>query len=157
MARVSAFSSPLMLGFDQIERLFDRVSKTSDGYPPYNIERVSGDDSEQGDVLRITLAIAGFTREELEVTTEENQLTIRGRQKEEASREYLHRGIAKRQFQKVFLLADGMEILGADLKNGLLNVDLVRPQPERIVRQINISTHPEDSDQTGLYKKESAK
>ncbi|MBL4647158.1 MAG: heat-shock protein Hsp20, partial [Rhizobiales bacterium] len=78
MARVSAFSSPLMLGFDQIERLFDQVSKSSDGYPPYNIERLSDDQTSHGDVLRITLAIAGFSREELEVTAEENQLTIRG-------------------------------------------------------------------------------
>ncbi|PCJ85699.1 MAG: heat-shock protein Hsp20 [Hyphomicrobiales bacterium] len=157
MARVSAFSSPLMLGFDQIERLFDQVSKSSDGYPPYNIERLSDDQTSHGDVLRITLAIAGFSREELEVTAEENQLTIRGRQKEEGTRHYLHRGIAKRQFQKVFLLADGMEILGADLKNGLLNVDLIRPQPERIVRQIDIKTHPEDTDQVGLFETENAK
>jgi HSP20 family molecular chaperone IbpA len=88
--------------------------------------------------LRITLAIAGFTRDQLEVTVEENQLVIRGRQADDKSRQYIHRGIAARQFQRTFVLADGMEVSGADLKNGLLSVDLVRPEPERIVRSISI-------------------
>lgn len=143
MTRVSAFSSPFMLGFDEIERVLDRVAKTSDGYPPYNIERIRADNNTMGDVLRITLAVAGFSRQELDVVVEERQLVIRGRQQDDDSREYLHRGIAARQFQRTFLLADGMEILGADLKDGLLNIDLARPQPERIVRKIDIKIHDE--------------
>jgi HSP20 family molecular chaperone IbpA len=127
-----------MLGFDDIERALDRVAKAaSDGYPPYNIERVSRDEN-LPDRLRITLAVAGFSRDELEITLEENQLVIRGRQIDDKSRQYLHRGIAARQFQRAFLLVDGMEVLGAELKNGLLSVDLARPEPERIIRKIDI-------------------
>jgi HSP20 family molecular chaperone IbpA len=138
MTRFPSLSHPFMLGFDDIERALDRVAKaTNDGYPPYNIERVSRTESEP-ERLRITLAVAGFTREQLEITLEENQLLIRGRQVEDKSRAYLHRGIAARQFQRTFLLADGMEVLGADLSNGLLSVDLARPEPERIVRRIDI-------------------
>jgi HSP20 family molecular chaperone IbpA len=133
------FNSPFLLGFDEIERALDRVAKVpADGYPPYNIERLpkSAIDPER---LRITLAVAGFTRDQLEITLEESQLVIRGRQQEDRERVYLHRGIAARQFQRSFLLAEGMQVLGADLINGLLAVDLVRPEPERIVRKINIS------------------
>jgi HSP20 family molecular chaperone IbpA len=138
MTRFPSLSHPFMLGFDDIERALDRVAKaTNDGYPPYNIERVSRTETEP-ERLRITLAVAGFTREQLEITLEENQLLIRGRQVEDKSRAYLHRGIAARQFQRTFLLADGMEVLGADLSNGLLSVDLARPEPERIVRRIDI-------------------
>jgi HSP20 family molecular chaperone IbpA len=126
------------LGFDEIERLLDRVSKGSDGYPPYNIERLPRD-ATNPERLRITLAVAGFTREQLDVSVEENQLLVRGRQQEEKNRQYLHRGIAARQFQRSFVLADGMEVLGADLKNGLLSIDLARPQPEKIVKTIAIS------------------
>ena len=139
MVRVTALSSPFLLGFDDIERALDKVTKSSaDGYPPYNIERIgaSGADPEK---LRITLAVAGFGRDEIEVTIEESQLTIRGRQQEDKTREYLHRGIAARQFQRSFLLAEGMQVLGADLAQGLLSIDLVRPQPERIVKKIEIS------------------
>jgi HSP20 family molecular chaperone IbpA len=125
------------LGFDEIERLLDRVSKGSDGYPPYNIERLARD-ADNPERLRITLAVAGFTREQLDVSVEENQLMVRGRQQDEKSRHYLHRGIAARQFQRSFVLADGMEVLGADLKNGLLSIDLARPQPEKIVKSIAI-------------------
>ncbi len=89
--------------------------------------------------LRITLAVAGFTRDQLDVTVEESQLVIRGRQQDDKARQYLHRGIAARQFQRTFVLADGMEVLGADLKNGLLSIDLARPEPERIVKTISIS------------------
>ncbi len=138
MTRVPSLSSPFLLGFDEIERLLDRVSKGSDGYPPYNIERVARD-AQSPERLRITLAVAGFTREQLEVSLEENQLVVRGRQHEEKSRQYLHRGIAARQFQRSFVLAEGMEVLGADLKNGLLSIDLVRPQPEKIVKTIAIN------------------
>jgi HSP20 family molecular chaperone IbpA len=138
MSRVPSLSSPFLLGFDEIERVLDRVSKGADGYPPYNIERLA-DDGENPDRLRITLAVAGFTSEQLDVTIEENQLVIRGRQQDDKSRHYLHRGIAARQFQRTFVLADGMEVAGADLKNGLLSIDLIRPQPERIVKTIAIN------------------
>jgi HSP20 family molecular chaperone IbpA len=141
MTRVTPFASPLLLGFDAMEKTLERLSKINDGYPPYNIERlranaVTGDP----DRLRITLAVAGFAEEDLDVTTEENQLTIRGRQAaEQGEREFLHRGIAARQFQRVFMLADGMVVTGAILKNGLLSIDLVRPEPAKMVRKINIS------------------
>jgi HSP20 family molecular chaperone IbpA len=138
MTRVPSLSSPFLLGFDEIERVLDRVAKGADGYPPYNIERVAHSEG-QPDRLRITLAVAGFTRDQLDVTIEESQLVIRGRQQDDKTRQYLHRGIAARQFQRTFVLAEGMEVLGADLKNGLLSVDLVRPEPERVVRSIAIS------------------
>jgi HSP20 family molecular chaperone IbpA len=139
MSRMTNFSSPFLLGFDDIERALDRVQKaTSDGYPPYNIERVAAS-GPHGDIIRITLAVAGFTRDQLDVSVEEKQLVIKGRQVDDKSRQYLHRGIAARQFQRTFVLAEGIEILGADLKDGLLAIDLVRPQPERIVRKIEIS------------------
>ena len=137
MARVPSLSSPFLLGFDEIERALDRVTKGADGYPPYNIERLARDGKEP-ERLRITLAVAGFTRDQLDVTTEENQLVIRGRQLDDKSRQYLYRGIAARQFQRTFVLAEGMEVLGADLKNGLLSIDLVRPEPERIMKTIAI-------------------
>ena len=140
MTRLPTFSSPLMLGFDDIERVLDRVSKAAnDGYPPYNIERLTGEDG-RGEVLRITLAVAGFTRDDLEITIEENQLLIRGRQEDDKSRQYLHRGIAARQFQRAFVLADGIDILGAELQDGLLSIDLARPEPERVIRKIDISS-----------------
>ena len=138
MTRVPSLSSPFLLGFDEIERLLDRVAKGSDGYPPYNIERVARDGTNP-ERLRITLAVAGFTRDQLEVSVEENQLVIRGRQQDDKARQFLHRGIAARQFQRSFVLAEGMEVLGADLKNGLLSIDLARPQPEKIVKTIAIS------------------
>jgi HSP20 family molecular chaperone IbpA len=140
MSRVPSLSSPFLLGFDEIERVLDRVTKASDGYPPYNIERLPRDDRNP-ERLRITLAVAGFTLDQLDVSVEENQLVIRGRQVEDKDRHFLHRGIAARQFQRTFVLADGMEVLGADLKNGLLSIDLVRPQPERLVRTISITPH----------------
>mgnify|MGYP001239202626 FL=1 len=140
MSRVPSLSSPFLLGFDQLERVLDRVTKGAEGYPPYNIERIAAA-ANTPERLRITLAVAGFTRDQLEVTVEENQLLIRGRQQDEADgRDFIHRGIAARQFQRVFVLADGMEVMGADLKNGLLSVDLARPEPERIVRRIDIAT-----------------
>jgi HSP20 family molecular chaperone IbpA len=138
MSRQSPFGHPFLLGFDEIEQALDRVSKSAgDGYPPYNIERLARTEHDP-DRLRITLAVAGFMRDQLEVLLEENQLVIRGRQTEDKARHYLHRGIAARQFQRTFLLADGMEVLGADLSNGLLSIDLARPEPERIIRKIDI-------------------
>jgi len=140
MSRLPPLSSPLLLGFEEIERVLDRVGKAADGYPPYNIERVprNGNTPEK---LRITLAIAGFTRDQLDVTVEENQLIIRGRQQDDKARHYIHRGIAARQFQRTFVLADGIEVSGADLKNGLLSIDLVRPELERVVKSISIKEY----------------
>ena len=138
MSRMSLLSSPLLLGFDEIERLIDRVGKTgSDGYPPYNIERLAP--AETPELLRITLAVAGFKRAEIEITLEDNQLVIRGKQDDDKSRQYLHRGIAARQFTRTFVLAEGIEVKCADLAHGLLEIDLVRHEPDRLVRRIEIS------------------
>lgn len=139
MSRMTPFTSPLLLGFDSMEKTLERLAKANDGYPPYNIERMRGEASGDPERLRITLAVAGFSEEELDVSLEENQLIIRGRQVEAAERDFLYRGIAARQFQRVFVLADGMQVSGARLRNGLLSVDLIRPEPERMVRKINIS------------------
>lgn len=134
MTRHSVFGSPLFLGFDHLEQMIDRVAKNADGYPPYNIEQTAANR------LRITLAVAGFSMEELQITEEDNQLVIRGRQREEPEgRVFLHRGIASRQFQRAFVLAEGIEVEGAALDNGLLHIDLMRPQPEPKVRTIRIS------------------
>jgi len=137
MTRMTPFSSPLLLGFDAMEKTLERVAKSTDSYPPYNIERIRGEDG--ADRLRITLAVAGFCDADLDVSTEESQLIVRGRQTDDTEREFLHRGIAARQFQRTFVLADGMRVIAAELKNGLLAIDLDRPQPERLVRKINIS------------------
>lgn len=139
MTRISAFSSPLLLGFEEIERALGRLSKAaSDGYPPYNIERLpkSGTRSE---TLRITLAVAGFGDSDLDVTVEENELIVSGRQQDEPDRQYLHRGIAARQFRKTFVLAEGIEVKDAALKDGLLSIDLVRPETERVAKRIAIN------------------
>lgn len=133
--RLSVFDSPLFLGFDHFEKTFDRLRKSAgEGYPPYNIEQIG----ENG--LRITLAVAGFSMQDLDIEVENNQLTIRGRQaEEEESRLFLHRGIAGRQFQRSFVLADGIEILGASLDNGLLHIDMKREEPESSARKIEIT------------------
>ena len=134
MSRMSLLNSPLLLGFDQFERALDRVAKaSSDGYPPYNIEQL-GEDR-----LRITLAVAGFGEDELSVQVEDSQLIVRGKQVDDKDRIYLHRGIAARQFQRSFVLADGLEVSGATLDNGLLNIELKRPIPASKVRTIEIS------------------
>ncbi len=131
-------SSPLLLGFDEIERLVDRISKNgADGYPPYNIERITRSD-EGPEALRITLAVAGFTLDQLDITVEDSQLIVRGKQVDDKPRDYLHRGIATRQFQKTFVLAEGIEVRGANLENGLLIIDLVRHEPDRQIRRIAI-------------------
>jgi HSP20 family molecular chaperone IbpA len=135
------FSSPLLLGFDDVERALDRLSKAAgDGYPPYNIERLPRSE-DRGDTLRLILAVAGFAPEDLEVTVAENELVIRGRKREEEGRTFLYRGIAQRQFQKTFVLADGIEVGGAYLADGLLAIDLVRPTAERVVRRVPINGH----------------
>lgn len=141
MARIAGFSNPLLLGFDELERVMDRAAKsTSDGYPPYNIERVSACSDNSQEMLRIILAVAGFSEQDLEISVEEKQLTISGKQEEEKDRIYLHRGIAARQFQRSFVLAEGIEVSAANLKNGLLEIELVRIRPERIVRKISIQS-----------------
>jgi HSP20 family molecular chaperone IbpA len=128
------FSSPLLLGFDQLERTLERLAKNAEGYPPYNIERIG----EHG--LRITLAVAGFSSEDLAIEVVESQLSVRGKQADDSTRVYLHRGIAARQFQRAFMLADGIEVVGARLDNGLLSIDLVRPQAEPRIRTIRIDS-----------------
>lgn len=133
MSRSSLFGSPLFLGFDHLEQMLDRVAKNADGYPPYNIEQ-TGDNR-----LRISLAVAGFSMDDLHITQEDNQLVVRGKQRDEAEgRVFLHRGIAARQFQRAFVLAEGIEVEGAWLDNGLLHIDLQRPQPEVRVKSIHI-------------------
>jgi len=137
MTRVSVFSSPLLLGFDHIERVLNQVNKTAaEGYPPYNIEQ-TGEHR-----LRITLAVAGFADDDLSVSVEDNQLVIRGRQQPEdnCNRVYLHRGIAARQFTRNFVLAEGIEVRGAEVVNGLLHIDLERPVPQPKVTQIEIKS-----------------
>lgn len=134
MTRVSVFSSPLLLGFDHMERMIERAAKSGgEGYPPYNIEQ-TGEDG-----LRITLAVAGFAMSDLAITLEDNQLVIRGRQADDKDRIYLHRGIAARQFQRAFVLADGIQVTAAHLANGLLHIELLRPRPQPQVRQIQIN------------------
>lgn len=133
MSRLSLFNSPLLLGFDHFERALDRVSKAaSDGYPPYNIEQLGEN------ALRITLAVAGFAMRDLSIMIEDNQLVVRGKQADEANRVYLHRGIAARQFQRSFIVAEGIEVRGAWLDSGLLHIDLVRPAVENRVRSVEI-------------------
>jgi HSP20 family molecular chaperone IbpA len=129
------FTSPLFLGFDHLEQMLERASKnSSDGYPPYNIEQTGPAG------LRITLAVAGFTMDDLQITQEDNQLVIRGRQNDDVQgKVFLHRGIAARQFQRAFVMAEGIEVKGAWLDNGLLHIDLARPQPETKVRHIEIA------------------
>jgi HSP20 family molecular chaperone IbpA len=134
MTRLSVFNHPLLLGFDQFERALDRVAKSGgEGYPPYNIEQI-GEDG-----LRIVLAVAGFSDDDLTVQIEDQQLVIRGKQTDEPGRVYLHRGIAARQFQRSFVLADGIEVAGASLDNGLLSIDLKRPLAEPCVRKVQIN------------------
>ena len=134
MSRVSIFNSPLLLGFDQFERTLHRLAKNAEGYPPYNIERIG----ENG--LRIVLAVAGFTTTDLAIELVESQLTVRGKQTDDGDRVFLHRGIAARQFQRAFMLADGIEVMGARLDNGLLSIDLMRPAAEPRIRTIRIDS-----------------
>ncbi|MGZ5911680.1 MAG: Hsp20 family protein [Reyranella sp.] len=139
MSRVSMFNSPLLLGFDQLERTLDRLTKGAEGYPPYNLERIG----ENG--LRIVLAVAGFTSDDLVIELVENQLAVRGKQTDDSDRVFLHRGIAARQFQRAFMLADGIEVMGARLDNGLLSIDLVRPVAEPRIRTIRIDAGKKDA------------
>lgn len=134
MSKLTLGTHPFLLGFDQLERLVERTAKTENGYPPYNIEQSSDH------AFRITLAVAGFAEEDLSITLEERQLVVRGKQQDDAeTRVFLHRGIASRQFQRTFLLADGVEVSGAALANGLLHIELSRAEPEKIVQTISIN------------------
>ena len=134
MTKLTLASYPHMLGFEQLERLLERTAKSSDGYPPFNIEQTSEDS------YRITLAVAGFALEELSITVEDRQLVIRGAQNDDGeARVFLHRGIAARQFQRSFVLADGVDVGQADLVNGLLHIDLTRARPETVVQTIHIN------------------
>jgi len=133
MSKLTLGTHPFLLGFDQLERLVERTAKTENGYPPYNIEQVSDN------AFRITLAVAGFAEVDLSITVEDRQLVVRGKQApEDENRAFLHRGIASRQFQRTFLLAEGVEVSGAALTNGLLHIDLARFVPESVVRTIEI-------------------
>ncbi|AXI45372.1 heat-shock protein Hsp20 [Sulfitobacter sp. SK012] len=134
MTKMTLASYPHMLGFEQLERVLERTAKSgNEGYPPFNIEQTS-DFS-----YRITLAVAGFAEQDLSITVEDGQLVIRGRQRDDSEgRVFLHRGIAARQFQRSFVLADGVEVGEALMENGLLHVDLTRAKPEKIVQTINI-------------------
>ena len=136
MSRISVFSAPFLLGFDAFEERVDRLTKSADGYPPYNIERsLSADGTER---FLVSIAVAGFAINELEVVAEDNQVIVRGKQKEEPGREFLHRGIAARQFQRALLLAEGMIVKDATLSHGMLVVALERPQAPKIARTIEI-------------------
>jgi len=143
MTRMSLFNSPFLLGFDELENLLDRTAKaSSDGYPPYNIEQLAEDG------LRISLAVAGFSDDELSIEIEDRQLVVKGKQRDDDQRVYLHRGIAARQFQRSFVLAEGIEVTGASLNNGLLHIDLVRPKVEvrKKVIKINTSASSQEND-----------
>ncbi|WP_420346137.1 Hsp20 family protein [Pelagibius sp.] len=139
MTRLSLFNSPLLLGFEEFERAVDRISKNADGYPPYNVEQLAEHR------LRITLAVAGFAEEDLTVQIEDNQLVVRGKQQDDTQRNYLHRGIAARQFQRSFVLAEGIEVTAASLDKGLLHIDLERPLVQPQVRKIKIDSKESQS------------
>ena len=136
MSRVSLFSAPFLLGFDAYEERIDRLSRAADGYPPYNIERTV--ESDGSETFMISIAVAGFAQTELEISQEDTQLFVRGRQKDDPGRQYLHRGIAARQFQRVFLLADGVEVKEAVMEHGMLVISVIRPPAERRSRKIEI-------------------
>ncbi|MEH6629775.1 MAG: Hsp20 family protein [Halopseudomonas aestusnigri] len=148
MSRLSLFNSPLMLGFEQFEQAVDMITKTaSDGYPPYNVEKVSENK------IRITLAVAGFSPEDMQVQIENNQLVIRGKAKSDDDKEFLHRGIATRQFRRAFVLAEGIEVLNANLDNGLLHVELEQPLQNVSVRSIEIQTSKNEAKATVIEEK----
>jgi len=139
MTRVSVFSSPFLLGFEAFEERLDHLSRTAEGYPPYNIERIRLEDG--GERFEIAIAVAGFSDREIEVLVEDNQLKVKGRAEDKPEREFLHRGIATRQFQRCFLLADGMQVEGANLRDGLLTILVERPAAARIARKIEIKAN----------------
>lgn len=136
MSRISVFSAPFLLGFDSFEERIDRLAKSAEGYPPYNIERSADPDGTER--FMISIAVAGFAQEELDVQVEDNQIVVRGKQKDDPNRQFLHRGIAARQFQRSFLLADGMIVKDATLGHGMLVVAIERPKTPKIARRIEI-------------------
>jgi len=136
MSRVSLFSAPFLLGFEAYEERIDRLSRATDGYPPYNIERTVEDDGTER--FLISIAVAGFSLGDLDIVQEDNQLIVRGRQKDDSDRQFLHRGIAARQFQRSFLLADGVEVTDAVLEHGMLVISVVRPKAQKLARHIDI-------------------
>ena len=136
MSRVSLFSAPFLLGFDAYEERIDRLSRAADGYPPYNIERSVDDDGSER--YLISIAVAGFALGDLEIVWDDTQLVVRGKQQDDASRQFLHRGIAARQFQRSFLLADGVEVKDAVLEHGMLVISVLRPKIEKLARRIDI-------------------
>ena len=136
MSRISVFSATFLLGFEGLEERADRLAKSADGYPPYNIERSITEDGTER--FLISIAVAGFEPSELEVLAEDGQILVRGKQKDEPGREFLHRGIAARQFQRSFLLAEGMIVKDATLGHGLLVVAIERPNAPKIARRIEI-------------------
>jgi HSP20 family molecular chaperone IbpA len=136
MQRVSVFSAPFLLGFDNFEERIDRLTRAADSYPPYNIERTLDADGTERFV--ISIAVAGFAQADLDIVQEDNQLLVRGRQKDDAERQFLHRGIAARQFQRSFLLADGVTVQDAVLEHGMLVISVIRPKAEKRARQIEI-------------------
>jgi HSP20 family molecular chaperone IbpA len=136
MSRVSLFSAPFLLGFEAYEERIDRLSRATDGYPPYNIERTVEDDGTER--FLISIAVAGFSLADLDIVQEDNQLVVRGRQKDDSDRQFLHRGIAARQFQRSFLLADGVEVKDAVLQHGMLVISVVRPKAQKLARHIDI-------------------
>ncbi|WP_224704725.1 Hsp20 family protein [Devosia aquimaris] len=136
MTRISVFSAPFLLGFDNFEERVDRLAKSADGYPPYNIERhVDADGTER---FMVSIAVAGFSAQELDVMAEDNQIVVRGKQKDDSGRQFLHRGIAARQFQRAFLLADGMIVKDATLGHGMLVIEIERPKLAKTARRIDI-------------------
>ena len=136
MTRISVFSAPFLLGFDNFEERVDRLAKSADGYPPYNIERhVDADGTER---FMVSIAVAGFSAQELDVMAEDNQIVVRGKQKDDSGRQFLHRGIAARQFQRAFLLADGMIVKDATLGHGMLVIEIERPKLAKTARRIEI-------------------
>jgi HSP20 family molecular chaperone IbpA len=136
MSRVSLFSAPFLLGFDAYEENIDRISRGGDGYPPYNIERIVDADGTQR--FLISIAVAGFAREELDIVWEDSQLTVRGKQTEDGQKQFLHRGIASRQFQRSYLMADGVEVEDAKLEHGMLMISVIRPKTEKHAKNIAI-------------------
>jgi len=136
MSRISVFSAPFLLGFDSFEERVDRLAKSADGYPPYNIERTV--DAQGTEQFLVSIAVAGFGAHELDVMAEDSQIVVRGKQQDEAGREFLHRGIAARQFQRSFLLADGMIVKNATLGHGMLVIAIERPLTTKVARRIEI-------------------
>jgi HSP20 family molecular chaperone IbpA len=149
MNKHTTFGSPYLLGFEHLERLLERTARTAgDSYPPYNIEELPSDSvgnpggsaGQEDSRIRITLAVAGFSKEELSITEEDHQLVVRGRQAEANGKTFLHRGIATRQFLRSFVLAEGIEVIAAALENGLLKIDLARKQVQPSIRVVEIET-----------------